>query len=187
MVFKPACLYCSKLSSVNSYGDQKPKVTKSCDSYVGKTGDASVSLHAKSAKVEVGAGKITAQVTAEKEQYLFLNFVASKGYFVTVNGQRAELVDNDLKFLCVKAGAGENVVEFIYESPYPVYALTGGIVGVIGLFAVWFVTQKTKVFEKSEGVICVLGITLATAVTAFFFLFPTGVWLVKLVASLFSL
>ena len=152
-----------------------------------KVRELSVALHAKSAKVEVGAGKITAQVTAEKEQYLFLNFVASKGYFVTVNGQRAELVDNDLKFLCVKVGAGENVVEFIYESPYPVYALTGGIVGVIGLFAVWFVTQKTKVFEKSEGVICVLGITLAAAVTAFFFLFPTGVWLVKLAASLFSL
>ena len=147
----------------------------------------SLSLQAKSAEVEVGAGKITARVTAEKEQYLFLNFVASKGYSVTVNGKRAELVDNDLKFLCVKVEAGENEVEFVYESPYPVYALTGGIVGFLGLVCVWFVTKKTRIFALANGVIFTLGVMLAAAVTAFFFVYPTGVWIVKLVASLFSL
>ena len=152
-----------------------------------KLRELSLSLHAKSAEVEVGAGRITARVTAEKEQYLFLNFVASKGYSVTVNGQKAELVDNDLKFLCVKVGAGENQVEFVYESPYPVYALTGAVVAFVILVAVWFVTKKTKLFEKLEGAVFCLGIGLSVGVTAFFFLFPTGVWIVKLFASLFSL
>jgi uncharacterized membrane protein YfhO len=146
----------------------------------------SLALREKAARVEVDAGKITVTVSAEKEQYLFLNFVASKGYSVFVNGERAGLVDNDLRFLCVKVGAGESKVEFIYESPYPMYALTGGIIGVAGLFAVWFITQKTTIFKKLESVVCVAGVLLATGVTMFFFLFPTAVWIIKLFALCFG-
>lgn len=152
-----------------------------------KLRELSLSLREKSAEVEVGAGKITAKVTADKQQYLFLNFVASKGYSVTVNGETAELVDNDLHFLCVKVEAGENTVEFVYRSPYPVYALAGAIAAVVILVVVWFVTKKTPVFEKLEGAVFALGTGLAVGVTAFFFLFPTGVWIVKLIAALFSL
>ena len=75
-------------------------------------------LWSRAAEVEVGAGKITAKTTAKEGECLFLNFVASKGYTVTVNGKTAELVDNDLKFLCVALEEGENTVVFTYSSPY---------------------------------------------------------------------
>lgn len=133
----------------------------------------------------VGEGRITATVTGAQEgECLFLNFVASKGYRVFVNGKERTLVDNDLKFLCVELDAGDNEVEFVYSSPYVKYALVGAAVGLLGLAAVWFVVKKTKLIEFCAPVISWAGIALATALTAFFLLYPTSVWAVKIVKLL---
>ena len=141
-------------------------------------------LWSKAAKTEVGAGKIKASVTAEADEYLFLNFVASKGYTVTVNGKAAELVDNDLKFLCVALESGENVVEFTYHSPYVDYTLIGVCAAVVGLLAAWLVVQKTKFITYLSPVIAWAGILLTAIVVAFFMLFPSVVWIVKLIQFL---
>jgi uncharacterized membrane protein YfhO len=142
-------------------------------------------LWEKAADVDVGAGRITATVKGAQEgEYLMLNFVASQGYEVTVNGKKAELVDNDLKFLLVKlenVGDGDVVVEFVYHSPYVKYALIGVVGAVIGLCAVAFVLKRTKIMEGVvSSVIAWTGIGLAVAVVAFFMLYPTCIWLVKL-------
>ena len=138
-------------------------------------------LRSKAADVKVSAGKISAHVKEAKEgEYLFLNFVASKGYEVMVNDKKAELVDNDLKFLCVKLEAGENKVEFTYTSPYGKYALVGIAAAVVGLCAVALVLKKTNIMDKVAPVISVAGITLAVALVVFFMLYPSCVWLAKL-------
>ena len=132
--------------------------------------------------MDVGAGKITAHVEgAEEGEYLMLNFVASQGYAVTVNGHSAELIDNDLKFLLVALDKGDNVVEFVYTSPYGNYALIGCLVAVAGLCAVWFIVKRTKFVEWASPVIAWTGIVLAAVVVAFFMLYPTAVWMIKVV------
>ena len=136
----------------------------------------------KAADVEVGAGKITARVTAEEGEALFLNFVASKGYTVTVNGKKAELIDNDLKFLSVALEEGENVVVFTYSSPYMTYMAYGAGIALVGLLAVAFVVKKTKLMDLVAKYITWAGVTLAVAVTAFFMIFPTSVFIIKLFA-----
>ena len=141
-------------------------------------------LWGKAAKIEVGAGTIKASVQAEAGEYLFLNFVASKGYQVTVNGKAAELIDNDLKFLLVKLEAGENVVEFTYRSPYINYTLIGACAAVIGLLAVAVIVKKTGFVAYLSPVIAWAGILLSAAVIAFFMLFPSVVWIVKLIKFL---
>lgn len=141
-------------------------------------------LWGKAAEIEVGAGEIKANVHAEAGEYLFLNFVASKGYTVTVNGKAAELIDNDLKFLLVKLEAGENVVEFTYRSPYVSYTLIGVCVAVIGLLVVAFIVKKTRLVAYLSPVIAWAGISLAAVVVAFFMLFPSVVWIVKLIKFL---
>lgn len=133
----------------------------------------------KAADVTVSAGKITATVTAEGNESLLLNFVAVKGYTVTVNGKKAELVDNDLKFLLVDLEEGENEVVFTYNSPYVKYIAVGGIVGLAGLLAVAFVLTKTKLVEKLSPIISWMGILLAVGVVAFFMIYPTGVFVAK--------
>lgn len=138
-------------------------------------------LWSKAAQIEVGAGKITARVTASAGEHLFLNFVASKGYTVTVNGREKPLVDNDLKFLCVELDEGENLVEFTYSSPYVSYAAYGACAALVGLLAAAFVVKKTKLVEYAAPVIAWAGIALATAIVAFFILFPSVVWVVKMV------
>ncbi len=143
-------------------------------------------LQGKSAEVEVGAGKITAKVTAEKGESLLLNFVAVKGYEVTVNGRAAKLTENDLKMLLVELDEGENEVTFTYTSPYGKYALFGVLVGGTGLLAAWVVLKWTKVMEKAAPVISWAGVLLSLGVTVFFMVYPTGVFLAK-VAELIKL
>lgn len=145
-------------------------------------------LWSKAAEVEVGAGKITARVTPEKEgECLFLNFVASKGYSVTVNGKRAELIENDLNFLSVELEYGkENVVVFEYSSPYVKYALVGAVIGLIGLCALALVLKKTRLLDYTAPVIAWAGIVLALGVVGFFMIFPTGVFGAKLIELLKS-
>lgn len=145
--------------------------------------ELSEDLWERAAEVEVGQAEIVAKVTAEEGECLFLNFVASKGYKVTVNGKKAELIDNDLHFLSVKLEEGENVVIFTYSSPYVKYFAIGLAGAVTGLLVVAFVVKKTKFIEKGASVIAWAGVTLALFVVAFFMLFPTVVFLGKLLKA----
>ncbi len=138
-------------------------------------------LRGKAADVKVGAGKITATVTAEAGEDLLLNFVAVKGYTVTVNGKKAELIDNDLKFLLVALEEGENEVVFTYSSPYVRYA-GYGFAAAVALLAVAFVlVKKTRLIERLSTVLTWAAIVVGIAVVAFFMLYPTGVYAVKIV------
>ena len=110
----------------------------------------------KAADIKVEAGKITAQVSAEAGECLFLSFVASKGYTVTVNGKKAELIDNDLKFLSVALEEGENTVVFKYSSPYVKQMGIGCIVAIVGLVVVWFVVKKTKIMQATSSVMTLI-------------------------------
>ncbi len=135
----------------------------------------------------VGGGKITASVTASEGECLFLSFVASKGYEVKVNGKRAELIDNDLHLLAVRLAEGENVVEFSYSSPYVGYVGWGLLCAVLLLTAIAVVLKKTRVFERSSHIVEGTGIFLAVLVTCFFMVFPTVIWLYKLIRALLML
>lgn len=137
-------------------------------------------LWSKAADVEVGAGVIRARVRAKAGESLFLNFVASKGYTVTVNGKKAELEENDLKFLAVELEEGDNEVVFTYSSPYVKYMALGAGGGLVALCAVAVVLKKTRLMEVCAPVIAWAGIGIATAVLAFFMLYPTCAFLVKL-------
>lgn len=133
------------------------------------------------ADIEVGQGTIKATVTAQEGEYLFLSFVASKGYTVTVNGKKAELVENDLKFLSVALEEGENEVVFTYSSPYVKYAVVGVAAAIMGLLIVALVMKKTKIVDKCAPVIAWAGIGLAVVVVAVFMIYPTGACIAKLI------
>ena len=137
----------------------------------------------RAADIKVEAGRITAVVkNAEAGESLLLNFVASKGYTVTVNGKKAELIDNDLKFLQVSLEEGDNEVVFTYSSPYVKYMAAGVIASVIGLLAIALLLKKTAAVDVLKGVISWAGVALAAALVAFFMVFPTLVFITKLVS-----
>ena len=138
-------------------------------------------LWSKAADVEVEAGKITAKVQdAKAGEALLLSFVASKGYSVTVNGKKAELIENDLKFLSVALEEGANEVVFTYSSPYVIYTAYGVCGAVVGLLLVAFVLQKTKLMDVLARYISWAGLALAIVVVGFFMIFPTSVFVMKL-------
>lgn len=119
-------------------------------------------------------------VTAEKGQYLYLNYVNLDGYEVKVNGKKTELVENDLDFMIIPLEEGENVVTVKYESPYYKYILFGVIAGGL-IIALYFVLKKKTPFvlEKAEAVIPYMAYALAGALVLFFLVFPIFVFLYK--------
>lgn len=145
------------------------------------TRELSEYLWDRAADVRVGKAEITATVTSTEEGggYLFMNFVASTGYTVTVNGKEVELVGNDLEFLCVPLDEGENVVKFTYTSPYAKYTFVSIAASVVLLAAIWLVLNKTKVMQYCENVIAWAGIVVAIAVVVFFMVYPTIVFVSK--------
>ncbi len=142
--------------------------------------ELSAYLWERSADVTVTKNGVYASVTAKAGEYLLLPFVALEGYRVRVNGKVTALCPNDLNFLCVALDEGENIVEFVYETPYAKNMLIGLGVGAFLLVALVFVRKKTRFFEILSPVIEWSGVALATAVLTFFMLFPTVVWIVKL-------
>ncbi len=136
-------------------------------------------LWTKAVDIEVSSGKITAHVTGAKAgEALFLNHVASRGYTVTVNGEQAELIDNDLKFLSVTLQEGDNEVVFEYSTPYVKYIVIGASIALIGLIALAFV-MKTKFVEWVSPLVAWAGIILATVLVAVFMLYPSVACLIK--------
>jgi hypothetical protein len=149
---------------------------------ISQTRELSKKLWNTAAEVKVSAGEIRVQARAQADgECLFLSFVASRGYTVTVNGKRAELIDNDLHFLSVALEEGENEVVFTYSSPYVTYAAIGTCAGAVLLFAAAVVLKKTKFSQKFAPVISCAGVIVAVAVVGFFMVFPTGVFLGKLI------
>ena len=119
-------------------------------------------------------------VTAERGQYLYLNYVNLDGYEVKVNGKKTELVENDLDFMVIPLEEGENVVTVKYKSPYYKYILFGVIAGGL-IIALYFVLKKKTPFvlEKAEAVIPYMAYALAGALVLFFLVFPIFVFLYK--------
>jgi hypothetical protein len=121
--------------------------------------------------------RATAQADGEA---LFLSFVASDGYTVTVNGKKAELIENDLQFLSVALEEGENVVEFTYSSPYVEYVGVGVVIAIIGLLVVAFIVKETKLVKVFSPLIALVGVGLALALVGFFMVYPTTIWVEKM-------
>ena len=146
----------------------------------------SESLKARQCDYTQTRNKFTIQATADDENtYVVLNYVSIKGFEATVNGHKAEIVDNGVKFLMVKLDEGENTVTFSYKSPYYKYIAVGVILGVIAIVAVWLIHKKYPVAEKKiTPFISVLGIVLGIGIFGFFIVFPTGIFAEKLVVLL---
>ena len=99
---------------------------------------------------------------------------------------KIKIVENDLKFLSVALEEGDNTVVFEYSSPYIKQMGVGCIVAIVGLVAVWFVVKKTKIMQATSAVIAWAGVLLTVAVVAFFMLYPTCVFLVKVFKFFFT-
>lgn len=136
-------------------------------------------LWGRSGEISLSKNRITVDITAEEGQYLMVPFIAISGYQVSVNGQKTQLCGNDLNFLCVPLQAGENHVEFTYQSPYGYYALWGVLLGAIGVCVMQLLLCKTRIFQRAEKVVGWAGVSLSLLVLALFFLLPTVAFLGK--------
>ena len=147
-------------------------------------------LYARKANYTIdGGNKFNVTVNADGEDcYLYMNYVAIDGFTATVNGKKVDLTDNGLKFIMVKLDQGDNQVTLEYHSPYPKLILVGVMLGAVILALVYLLLRKWKrLYGAVENVVNVSAYLLAFAVVGFFLLFPTCVFLVKLVKLLWGL
>ena len=120
------------------------------------------------------------KITAEKDQMLLLTYTNIDGYKVYVNGKEREFKENTLDFMMVELDEGENVVEIKYTSPYIKYIIIGVVMAVLVTLLAWLVyKRKPTVFDRISIALPYMAVGLAIALTLFFFIFPTGVYLKK--------
>ena len=144
-----------------------------------------VTAHA--AKLTIKNGNtfiIEATADAEFNQ-LFLSYVLLDGHSVTVNGKRVSFAKNDLSLMSVPLELGYNKVVIKYRSPALNYIVYGLIGALLIAFAVYFINKKPKVLVPLGKIVYPLAIALAIAVLGFFFIYPTSVFLVKLIMLIF--
>ncbi len=138
-------------------------------------------------KIENGnTFKITA-TAPDDDTYLFVSFVALKGHEAYVNGKKAELIDNGLNLMLLKLDNGENEVVIRYRTPYIKYAVFGLIGALLVCGLVIFIMKNKTLKRFTDGAIYVMAIALFAIVLGFFIIFPTAVFLVKLVKLLIGL
>ena len=136
----------------------------------------------------VNGNKFVINATATEEfSNLFLSYVALDGFTVYVNGKQVEFAKNDLKLMSVPLEIGENQVVIKYRTPYLKYIVYGLIGALLISFAVYLITKKAKILKTFEGIIYPTAFVLAFIVLGFFFIYPTSVFLVKLVKLLINL
>lgn len=117
--------------------------------------------------------------------YVLLNYVSIDGFEATVNGKKAEIIDNGIKFLMVKLDQGDNTVVFTYKSPYYKYIAFGVILGAVIIVALWLILKKFPNVSKAlNPAVCVLAILLALGIFAFFYVYPGSLFVKKLVTLL---
>ncbi len=138
-------------------------------------------------KIKNGNAFVSTINADDNETYLFMNYVAIDGFKATVNGKDAELIDNGLDFILVKLEKGRNTVEIKYSSPYIKYGIFGLIGGLLLIFLVVLILKKGSFYKKLKPVIFVAAIVLALGIFAFFFAYPTSLFLTKLIKLLISL
>lgn len=130
----------------------------------------------------------TINATAENDDtYVLLNYVSIEGFEATVNGKKAEVIDNGIKFLQVKLEKGENTVVFTYKSPYYKYIAIGAVLGAIIILALWLVLKKFPNVSKTlNPMVCVLAFLIALGIFAFFYMYPGTLFIKKLVMLLIA-
>lgn len=128
----------------------------------------------------------TSSIKTEKEgECVFLNYVSLKGYKAYVNGKRVELVKNGLNLIVVPLEVGENEVRLVYSSPYVAYGGSGLAIAVLSLVAIGLILKyKSSWAKKCEKGVSIAAVAIASVVVAFFMVFPTGVFIVKIVRLL---
>lgn len=130
----------------------------------------------------------TINATAENDDtYVLLNYVSIDGFKATVNGHKAEVIDNGIKFLLVKLDKGENTVVLKYNSPYTKFILLGICLGSALIVGLWLILKKfPKVYKKLQPVICVMALLLGLGILAFFYIYPSSLFAQKLVKLLIA-
>lgn len=137
-------------------------------------------LWADCGELSLDKNTITVSVnTKESGKFLMIPFVALDGFTATVNGRAAQVLDNDIKFLCVALDAGANTVVFTYQSPYGTYILLSLLMAVAAVLLVVVILKRTKLFQRLEKAIGGLGVAVTCVVLGFFFTFPMCVFGVK--------
>lgn len=136
--------------------------------------------------IDFGSNTYNAKFAASEDCYLFICYFNIGGFTAKNNGKTVNLMDNDLYFLIVEAEEGENDITVKYSSPYFKIAIIGLLLGaIIAVGGLYLYKKKYGLIIKLKTPVFIAALALGVVVVGFFFLFPTGVYLYKLVAMLF--
>ena len=126
--------------------------------------------------------KFPEKIIASKGDKLYLGYTALQGYTVYINGKKSAMEKNGAEFIIIPLSEGENSVEIKYASPYTKYIIIGAILSLTLIFAVYLAVKKYNfIYSALEKPVGILAFLVSGGVVAFFFAFPVGVYLYKII------
>ncbi len=150
-----------------------------------KVKELTVKLEEKKVNFTLGRNKIVFpnKITAEKGEALYVGYVNIDGYRVKVNGKRREFIRNDANLMVVELDEGENEVEITYRSPYIKFILLGVLAAALISMSIWLLMRKS-IIQKLEKPLAIAALGLSILLIGFFLLFPTGLFVYKLIVPI---
>lgn len=118
---------------------------------------------------------------AASNQYVFLSNVVLDASKVTINGKKAEFIENKAGLMIFKLREGYNAVETSYTSPYPFISIACALVSVLLAVGLTLLRRKTKFLQngKTQTVLYYAAIALTTILVGFFIIFPLLLFIQK--------
>lgn len=92
--------------------------------------------------VKYDGNGFSGNITLTEDKYMFFSVPYSSGWTAYVNGEKTEITKANVGFMALKLGAGENQIEFKYETPcLKTGAVASGVgLGILGLIVAFDVT-----------------------------------------------
>lgn len=118
---------------------------------------------------------------ATSNQYVFLSNVVLDTSKVTINGKKAEFIENKAGLMIFKLREGYNAVETSYTSPYPFISIACVLVSVLFVVGLTLLRRKTKFLQngKTQTVLYYAAMALTTILVGFFIIFPLTLFIQK--------
>lgn len=118
---------------------------------------------------------------ASDNEYVFLSNVVLDASKVTINGKKAEFIENKAGLMIFKLKEGKNVVETSYTSPYPFIALVCAVVSALLIIGLTILRRKTKFLQngKTQAFLYYASLALTVILVAFFIIFPLILFIQK--------
>lgn len=139
-----------------------------------------------SVDIDINKNVLSFETTNNTDGFLVMTYSNIDGYNAVLNGEGIDTSEAMNGFIACKVEAGDNTVVLTYHNKYIKIALIALCIGIaMAVLLLIFVKFGDKIIKKVESIGYWAYIVVCVGLIGFFFVFPTGVSIYRLIAMIF--